>query len=50
MPFLSFLVEHATMVSMIVLAHFAVIGVLVLCLATQDTDPAWLKEKQGKKA
>ena len=50
LPFVDFLEEHTFMVSVVVVVHVAVIGALLICLATQDTDPAWLKEQQGKKA
>ena len=40
---------HATIVGVAVLAHVVAIGLVVLCLATQDTTPDWLKAQKEKK-
>ena len=41
----------STLVTAIVLGHIALIALLMLCLARQDTDPDWVKKQkqaQGK--
>ena len=38
--------ETSTLVTCIVLGHVALVGVLIFCLARQDTDPEWMKKKK----
>jgi hypothetical protein len=43
--------ETSTLVTAIVLGHIALVGLLIFCLARQDTDPEWMKkqkEAEGK--
>lgn len=38
--------ETSTLVAAIVLGHVALVALLVLCLARQDTDPEWVKKQK----
>ena len=38
--------ETSTLVTCIVLGHVALVGLLIFCLARQDTDPEWMKKQK----
>ena len=41
----------STLVTAIVVGHIVLVGLLIVCLARQDTDPEWVKKQkkaQGK--